>query len=613
VSGQGRVEVTAPSGGGPAPSGRWRPALRRLLTVTVIAAALFGLFWGYLLQSRTTGADSDAADMVLQGWDMVQHGNLLLRGWVMADVSFYTFEIPIDGLISAVYGLRTDVIHVAAAIEYALLVLFAALVAAGPAGDRRLGNREAWVRGLVAAGIMVAPGIWEGSSVLLAGPDHTAVGVPVLITLLLVDRVVPRRRWPATATLLLMFVLLVWAQLDDLVATLSCAVPLAVVCGASAAAFLIAAGVRRFVGNGRRRRGGAEPRPGAVGGDARSAAYNAALAALAAASFGVTELLIKAINNAGGFYSRAIPANSQISHWATVPAQLRALGENLLILFGANFWRLPAVQAAFAYLHLVCLVLALLGLLITIARWRQADRVARTLVVGIVVMLAAGAVSPLMIPNGGTHEIAVVLPLGAALGGRAVGPWLAGLTWSGQVAQAGRATRASVAGLLAAAGLGLLCSLGYAAAQPAYPPKDAGLANWLVEHHLTSGLSGYWNANITTLITGGRVHLAPATNGGKYGYLWVAKESWFNPAVSSANFIVATTHQEGGNDVPLKNVLAWYGKPARSYRYDQYTILVYKRNVLENVIQPVPSELYAPASVHGGRRATGADPSFRRR
>ena len=229
--------------------------------MVAIAAALFGLFWCYLLQSRTTGADSDAADMVLQGWDMVHHGNLLLRGWVMADVSFYTFEMPVDGLVSAVYGLRTDVIHVAAAIEYALLVLFAALVAAGPAGDRRLGGREGLVRGLVAAGIMVAPGTWQGSAVLLAGPDHTAVGVPVLITLLLVDRVAPRRWLPAAATLLLAFVLLVWAQLDDLVATLSCAVPLAVVCGASAAAFLIAAGVRRFVGVSRRRRRGGRPTP----------------------------------------------------------------------------------------------------------------------------------------------------------------------------------------------------------------------------------------------------------------------------------------------------------------------------------------------------------------
>ena len=103
---------------------------------------------------------------------------------------------------------------------------------------------------------MVAPGTWQGSAVLLGGPDHTAVGVPVLITLLVVERVTPRRWRAAAATLALIFALLVWAQLDDLVATLSCAVPLAVVCGGSAAAVLIAAGVRRFAGAGRRRPAG---------------------------------------------------------------------------------------------------------------------------------------------------------------------------------------------------------------------------------------------------------------------------------------------------------------------------------------------------------------------
>jgi hypothetical protein len=430
--------------------------------------------------------------------------------------------------------------------------------------------------------------------VLLGGPDHTAVGVPVLITLLLVDRVTPRRWRPAVLTLALTFVLLVWAQLDDLVATLSLAVPLAVVCGASAAAFLIAAGVRRYVGAGRRRRGPRAAPPPPTRDETQAAYYNAALALLAAASFGVTELLIKAINHVGGFYSRAIPAGSQISHWATVPAQVHALAENLLILFGANFWGLPQPQAAFAYLHLICLALALIGLIVSIARWRTADRVTRAVVVGVIVMMVAGAASPLMIPVGGTHEIAVILPLGAVLGGRVVGPCLAGRAGSGQLARAPRTTRATAAGVLAAAALGLLCCLGYAAAQPAVQSRDAPIASWLLEHHLTSGLSGYWNANITTLITGGTVHLAPLTSGGTYGYLWVAKESWFNPRVSYANFIVTTTEQQGGNDVPLKDVLAFYGKPARSYQVDQYTVVVYNRNLLENVIQPVPSQLYAP-------------------
>jgi hypothetical protein len=583
----------------------------RLLAVTGIAAVLVGLFWCYLLQSRSQGSSSDAAGMVLQGSDMVQHGNLLLRGWIMADVSFYTFEIPVDGLVSAVYGLRIDVVHVAAAIEYALLVLFAALVAAGRARDRRRGSREAWARGLLAAGIMIAPGTIGGSGVLLGGPDHTAVGVPVLVTLLVVDRLAPRRWRPAAAVLLLTFVLLVWAQLDDLVATLSCAIPLAVVCGASVAAFLIAAGARRLLAVVRRRRGRPQPPPRpTVGHGAQSPAYDAALAVLAAASFGVTELLIKGIWRVGGFYLRAIPAQSQISHWATVPAQLRALGQNLLILFGANIRGLRQPDEAFAYLHLVCVAVALLGFLITIARWRRADRVSRALVVGVIVMLVAGAASPLMIPVGGTHEIAVVLPLGAVLGGRVVGPWLAGRARSTRqrVAQAGRVSRAVAACALAAAGLGLLSCLGYAASKPLAQPRDTALADWLAAHNLTNGLSGYWDANITTLITGGKVHLTPVTSGGIYGYLWVAKQEWFDPAVSSPNFIVTTTVQQGGNDVPLSRVLVWYGKPAKIYQFQQYSIAVYDRNLLASVVQPVPSQLYAPADLDGKGRTTGEVP-----
>jgi hypothetical protein len=571
--------------------------VRRPATVAVVAVVLFGLFWCYLLQSRTQGADSDSAGQVLQGWDMM-HGNPLLRSWVTSDVSFYTFEVPLDGLVAAVAGLRTDVIHIAAAIEYALLVLFAALVAAGAGRDRQGGTREAWIRALVAAGIMIAPGTWVGSGVLLEAPDHTAIGVPVLITLLVVDRLVPRRWLPAAATLLLTFVLLVWAQLDDLVGTLSAAVPLALVCGGSAAAFASAAGFRRLWGQGRGRRArpAAGPEPDPAGGVGNSPAYNAALALLAAASFGVTELLVKGILHAGGFYLRAIPAGSQISHWATVDAQVHALAENLLILFGANFWGLPQPQAAFAYLHLVCAALALVGLVVSVLHWRTADRVTRALVIGVIIMLAAGAVSPLMIPVGGTHEIAIVLPLGAVLGGRVVGPWLAARAGSGQAARAGwagRRTRATAAVALAAAGLGLVSCLGYAAAQPARPPHDAAIADWLLAHHLTSGLSGYWNANVTTLITGGEVHLTPVTSGGKYGYLWESKQSWFDPHVSYANFILATTQQQGGQDVPLTDVLAWYGKPAQSYQVGQYTVLVYNRNVLETTIQPVPSQLYA--------------------
>jgi len=73
------------------------------------------LCWLYLRESRTIGTNSDAAAQVLQGWDML-HGNPLLRGWFLSDVSFYTFEVPLDGLIALAHGLGPDTAHVTAAV-----------------------------------------------------------------------------------------------------------------------------------------------------------------------------------------------------------------------------------------------------------------------------------------------------------------------------------------------------------------------------------------------------------------------------------------------------------------------------------------------------------------
>ncbi|MGZ4435342.1 MAG: hypothetical protein ACXVW7_17215, partial [Trebonia sp.] len=58
---------------------------------TVVVAVV--LFAAYLLQSRTIPAGPDGASIDLLSWDML-HGNPLLRGWWVADVTFYTTELP---------------------------------------------------------------------------------------------------------------------------------------------------------------------------------------------------------------------------------------------------------------------------------------------------------------------------------------------------------------------------------------------------------------------------------------------------------------------------------------------------------------------------------------
>ena len=63
--------------------------------------------------------------------------------------------------------------------------------------------------------------------------------------------------------------------------------------------------------------------------------------------------------------------------------------------------------------------------------------------------------------------------------------------------------------MLAVAGVGYLAVLGYNMSTQNYPAKSQTLADFLVAHGLTSGLGGYWNANVSTLASDGRVRVAP--------------------------------------------------------------------------------------------------------
>src|SRR5262249_57425505 len=88
----------------------WRAARPRMAWAGVLLAVAVVLFLCYLRQSRTTSVNADGSGMALQGWEML-HGNLLLSGWWLADVTFYTFEIPVDALAAAAGGLSAGVGH----------------------------------------------------------------------------------------------------------------------------------------------------------------------------------------------------------------------------------------------------------------------------------------------------------------------------------------------------------------------------------------------------------------------------------------------------------------------------------------------------------------------
>jgi hypothetical protein len=178
------------------------------------------LFLCYRQLSGTVPANADGSDQALQAWDML-HGNWLLSGWTVGDVSYYTTEIPEYIIVEKVLGLSPGVIHVAAAVTYTLLVLLAALLAKG-----RATGKEGLLRALIASGILLAPQLGKGTSLLLLQPDHLGTQVPLLATFAVLDR--GRGRWYVPPVIAAM---LTWVIIADRVAVFDAALPLTVACG----------------------------------------------------------------------------------------------------------------------------------------------------------------------------------------------------------------------------------------------------------------------------------------------------------------------------------------------------------------------------------------------
>jgi hypothetical protein len=535
-------------------AGGRRPA--RLLLVgggwTVAALAAFAV---YLRLASTRAVNSDGASIALAGWDML-HGNVLLHGWKLADVTFSTTEVPQYALIELVRGLSQNVIHIGAAMTYTLVLLFVALLAKGTAT-----GRAAVARVAIAVGIMLAPQLASGTDVLLSSPDHFGTSVPLLLALLILDRVRRPRWWVPV----IVSALVAWAQLADSVVLLALVIPLGVVC-----AFRVARSRQRLAAHW----------------------YEIALAAGAIAGFALAQVAYWAIGVAGGYTERPLgtqlaPLHEILAHNLPIAAQC------LLLLPGADILGLPAgAGTLFVALHLVGVVAAAaaIGLGAWRFRRREADVVDQLLVAGILVNFVGFVVTTHVFLVASAREIAPVLPFAAVLAGRQLGPYVgaAALRYRprGYRPRGAPRYRRVAAGPLVLVLAGYLAGLGLELTAPTAPPQDAQLTAWLESHPIGTGLASYWEANVVTVTSGGRVAVRPMSTVGNQILPSVGqiKDEWFNPARSRVDFVVlfpGISGYPGFTDRRL--VVATFGKPSRVYQVGQYTILWWPKNLLTDI------------------------------
>jgi len=185
------TETEPPSGETSGPGGTlspWSAQRRRWIEVAAFVLAAVALFAIYLRLSRTVAENSDQANILLVASDLL-HGNLLLHGWYLTDVSFYTTELPQYALLEIFFGVHANTAHIAAAMTYTLVVVLAVLVARGG-----FTSRAALVRLLLAGGIVLAPQLGVGVTALILTVGHIGTAVPVLLIWLLLDRATPSSR-----------------------------------------------------------------------------------------------------------------------------------------------------------------------------------------------------------------------------------------------------------------------------------------------------------------------------------------------------------------------------------------------------------------------------------
>ncbi len=551
------------------------PGPRWLAVLAAYLLAGVALFTVYLRLSETYPLNSDSANILLMGWDLL-HGHLLLHGWYMSDVSFYPTELPQYALLESFLGLHMQTAHVAAAMTYTLTFLFAVLLArSGSTG------REAMIRTLIAAGIMLAPQFGLGVFALDLSVGHIGTSVPLLLTWLLLDRAGPARgvrgdgsprsrgapggRPPGSALYVpvLTALLLTWALVADPIVYVVGVGPL----GAVAAVRVI----RGMVSDG-----------GSWTGRIAGQWYDLSLGTAAVVATALAWVVNNLLSALGGYTVNRLPF--YLVSWHNLHKDAPAAWK-VLEIFGANYAGLSGVWLFLAFLHMASVLVVLWALARVAWRFFSVSLVDQVLAVAIVLNVALYLLTNAS--EEAAHEVAIILPFGAALAARVLVRAASGAAANDQAAPPnGLSRRVRLASLVAGIAVlaGYTAGLGYEISQPTAPPANASLAPWLLDHDLTYGLSGYWTSSSVTVDSGSRVEIRALLQYTMKRDLWMSNVSWYDPKLHYANFIVLDSQPGFMNHwEPRALIRKYFGRPARIYHTGPYTVLVWNRNLLNSI------------------------------
>jgi hypothetical protein len=303
--------------------------------------------------------------------------------------------------------------------------------------------------------------------------------------------------------------------------------------------------------------------------------YALSLGVAAVAAAGIAWVANSLLSDMGGYVVNRLPF--YLTPLDNLRNDLPALWK-VLEVFGANYTGLSGGWLALAFLHLASVLVVGWALVRVARRFFRVNLVDQVLAVAIVLNLVLYLMTNAS--DEAAHEVAIIVPFGAALAARVLVPTVSqGLATHGL---SRRVRLAAAAGIVVLAGY--TAGLGAELTQPSAPPANTSLASWLVAHHLTYGLSGYWTSSSVTVDSDGRVKVRALMQYTMQRDLWMSNVDWYSPNLHDANFIVLDS--EPGNFShwePHELVQRYFGNPARTYQMGTYTIMVWNKNLLADV------------------------------
>ena len=508
--------------------------------VTVVGLYLLASLYGRM--GRTFPVNSDDATGVLEA-EAFLHGNYLLHGWIVSNVSFYTTDLPFYIIGVFFRGVHPSLLRDVPAAIYTLTLALAVWLA----GRGRRDRRSAWL-GMAVTFILM--GLPSGllANLVFSGYNHIGTTLLIIASLSALDTAHGRAvSWGRYALFTLTLTL---AIAGDKLALWIAAIPVIIVCAG------------RIL---KKMEGGDGPN-------------NVVLLGSCFCAIVASQGILKLIQTSGGFTE--VPLEFGFKNINVCLKNLVYLTEGVLDLYRANFFG-RVLNGGTA-----CRFLGLLGLgFVAYSTYHafptrrtpgtseesRADFLCEILSVATAVNLAAYVLGHEAVNLMTVRYVVPSFIFGAILAGRF------GVGRAGSVSRLYPGIAVLAVVYAAFFGKGLL-------SPPAANPF-VNLAGWLYKKNLEYGYGTFWVSSITTVSSENRVKVRAVFPVGEQlaPKRWMMDRRWYRDM--PAHFLVFGTSHDDHPDITIKLETATrtFGPPSEISRVGEHTVLIWDKDITHSM------------------------------